>query len=60
MHKYMRAGVREYWVADLERRTITTFIKGEPMRVYMYQWSDEIPVGIYDGALKICMEEMDG
>ncbi len=53
MHKYMNAGVREYWIIDLEKEKVVTYIEGEPMMVYVYEFSDEVPVYIYDGKLKI-------
>ncbi len=55
MHKYMDAGVREYWIIDLEKEKVTTYIEGEPMMVYIYSFEDEIPVYIYDGKLKVCV-----
>ncbi|WP_051688488.1 Uma2 family endonuclease [Butyrivibrio sp. AE2032] len=55
MHKYMDAGVREYWIIDLEKEKVTTYIEGEPMMVYIYSFEDEIPVYIYDGKLEVCV-----
>ncbi len=53
MHKYMGAGVREYWVIDFEKDKIVTFIEGEPMSIKIYGLKDTIPVYIYDSKLKI-------
>jgi Uma2 family endonuclease/transcriptional regulator with XRE-family HTH domain len=58
MLKYMNAGVREYWIIDLEKSEVVTYIEGEPMMVYVYKFSDEVPVYIYDGKLKIKLEEI--
>ena len=58
MHKYMDAGVREYWIIDLEKEKVTTYIEGEPMMVYIYSFEDDIPVYIYDGKLKVCLREL--
>ena len=55
MHKYMHAGVREYWIVDAERQRVTVYAGQEPMLAYVYNISDEIPVGIYDGRLNICV-----
>lgn len=53
MHKYMAAGVREYWIIDPLRRKVTTYIEGEPMMAYIYGFDEEIPVYIYENNLKI-------
>ena len=55
MHKYMCAGVREYWVVDPLKEKVSVFIQGEPMMVYVYVFSDEIPVSVYNNELKICV-----
>ena len=55
MHKYMGSGVREYWIIDSSKERVTVYISGEPMMVYVYSFSDNIPVGIYEGKLKICI-----
>jgi len=60
MHKYMDGGVREYWIIDLEKEKVTTYIEGEPMMAYVYNFEDEIPVYIYGGELKITVKEVDG
>ncbi|MBE5828524.1 MAG: helix-turn-helix domain-containing protein [Butyrivibrio sp.] len=59
MHKYMDGGVREYWIIDLEKEKVTTYIEGEPMMAYVYSFEDEIPVYIYCGELKIRVNEVD-
>ena len=53
MHKYMSAGVREYWIVDPEKKKVITYIEGEPMMVYLYDFSEEVPVYIYEKNLKI-------
>ncbi len=58
MHKYMGAGVREYWIVDPEKERVTTYIEGEPMMAYVYSFDDEIPVYIYDGNLSICINDV--
>lgn len=53
LHKYMDAGVREYWIVDMDRRMVSVCINGEPMQVTIYSFDDEIPVHIYGGDLSI-------
>ena len=53
--KYQKAGVKEYWVVDPERKSVMVydFAGGD---VDTYSFKDEIPVGIYDGDLKLKIE----
>lgn len=47
LFKYRTAGVREYWVVDSEKNSITVynFQSGD---TYTYTFSDSVKVGIYD------------
>ena len=46
--KYRAAGVREYWVADSERKVVTVYnFEREMMEEYAF--TQQIPVGIYKG-----------
>ena len=58
MHKYMSCGVREYWIIDPDKARVTTYIEGEPMMAYIYGFDDDIPVYIYGGDLKICINSV--
>ncbi len=53
MYAYLRYGVREYWIIDLQKERVITYINGEPLMTYIYSFDDEIPVHIYGGKLKI-------
>ena len=56
---YRNAGVREYWIVDTdERRVIVYDFDQHPNVVEFYDWTDEIPVRIYGGALKIRIEDL--
>lgn len=55
LFKYRTAGVKEYWIVDPDKNRVTVYNfatddGGE------YAFTDEIPVGIYDGDLKIKIE----
>ncbi len=55
LYKYMDAGVREYWIVDIDRQMVSVCINGEPMQVTIYSFAEEIPVSIYDGKLNVDM-----
>lgn len=46
--KYRVAGVREYWIVDSEKN-MTTVYSFEHGKVEFYDFSEDIPVGIYEG-----------
>ena len=58
MHKYMSSGVKEYWIVDPEKLRVTTYIEGEPMMAYIYDFEDDIPVYIYDGQLTVSISSL--
>ncbi|MBQ2258073.1 MAG: Uma2 family endonuclease [Lachnospiraceae bacterium] len=52
--KYKNAGVREYWIVDLEKeRIICYFFEEDGLIPNIYTFQNEVPVRIYDGELKI-------
>ena len=57
LHKYMDVGVTEYWIVDMDREMVSVCINGEPMQVTIYSFTDEIPVYIYDGKLRVAIGE---
>lgn len=60
LSKYVEAGVREYWLVDIEKeRVLVYFFEGDDYPT-IYGRGDEIPVGIFDGELKIPMAEVFG
>lgn len=55
LFKYQTAGVQEYWIVDLDRKLVIVY-EFEKDDGNTYAFTDEIPVGIYDGDLKIKIE----
>ena len=53
MHKYMAAGMREYWVVDPAKDRVVTFLEGEPMQIVIYGFDEKVPVYIYDMKLEM-------
>lgn len=58
LNLYQFYGVKEYWIVDPKKKNVTVFTFGEIFDTDKYDFSDTIPVGIYDGKLKINIEEL--
>ncbi len=58
LHKYRNAGVREYWMVDLERERVLVYFFEQDELPTMYGGDMEIPVGIFGGELKLDMKDM--
>jgi len=53
---YKRAGVREFWAVDpRDGHTIVFTFDGEKELIRIYDFDEEIPVGIWNGECKICI-----
>ena len=59
-YKYMNAGVREYWMVDPMRETVTVYDMRVPddAEMHVYTFEDKVPVAIYDGDLVIDFKEI--
>lgn len=53
--KYQQAGVREYWMVDLEQQRVVVYFFEDDVIPAIYGFDVEIPVRIYDGELRIDM-----
>ncbi len=60
LSKYIQAGVREYWLVDIEKERVLVYFFESDDYPTIYGRDDEIPVGIFDGELKIPMAEVFG
>lgn len=57
LYKYIRAGVREYWIADPYKKRVTVYANmTDEVLPTVYNFEDEIPVGIYEGALTLSLK----
>lgn len=53
LRKYEMAGVREYWMIDVEKEKVIVHVYGEEPDVWIYGFDTPIPVWIFDGDLEI-------
>lgn len=55
LSKYKFAGVREYWLVDLRKQVVIVneFDANDDDRVSIYSFSDQVPVGIYNGECRV-------
>ena len=58
LNLYQFYGVKEYWIIDPKKKIVTVFTFGENFDTDKYNFSDSIPVNIYDGKLKINIDEL--
>ena len=58
LNKYLRAGVREYWVVDPEERIIFVYQFGETTDCKVYDSTDTVPVGIWENTCHVHFGEI--
>lgn len=58
--KYIRAGVREYWIVDPKNKKVVVYIAdGEDFyNIYLYTFENEVPVHIFNEECKIDFKEI--
>ena len=59
MAKYLDAGVREYWIVDLQKRKVVTYFFEDDSAPSLYTFQDKVPVQIYEGRLEIDFAELE-
>ena len=57
-YKYRLAGVREYWIVDPDKRKVIVYAFGKEPDIFVYGFSEKVPVGIYDGKCLIDFSEI--
>ena len=59
LEKYIRAGVREYWIVNLKTQQVIVYENApEGLEMRSYSMRDQIPVGIWDGRCVVDFEEI--
>lgn len=53
LHKYEAAGVREYWMVDMEKRRMIVYFFEQDSCPVIYSMGEMVPVGIFGGELQI-------
>ena len=58
LRKYGGAGVREYWMVDMEREVVITYFFEQGETPVIYRMGDRVPVQIFQGELEIDFQEI--
>ena len=58
MSKYSEAGVREYWIIDVQKKVLIRYRFEEDLIPEIIPLAGELAVGIYEGRLKISLDEI--
>lgn len=58
LNLYQIYGVKEYWIVDPKTKKVQVYIFGDDFSTTIYNFTDTIPVNIYNGNLKINISEL--
>lgn len=58
LNKYLNAGVREYWIIDPDKESVTVFDFMHDDFPVHYNFDDTVPVRIWDGTCSIDFKEV--
>ena len=58
MAKYLNAGVREYWIVDLEQERVVCYFFEEEFYPVLFTFHDKVPVRIFEGKLEMDFEDI--
>ncbi len=60
LQKYTDAGVKEYWIVDPIRKVLITYHWKDEYLPHMYPLEGEVGLELYDGAIKVDLNEVAG
>ena len=58
LKKYKNAGVKEYWIVNIEEKSVLVYDFTKSDFPTEYSFDDEVPVGIWDGKCKIDFKDI--
>ena len=58
LSKYINAGVREYWIIDLENERVIVYDIEHDIQVSVYTFENQVPVGIFDNECVVDFREI--
>ena len=58
LKKYKNAGVKEYWIVNIEEKSVLVYEFDTSDLPTEYSFDDEVPVGIWDGKCKVNFKEI--
>ena len=59
LNKYSEAGVREYWIVDIDNRKVIVYLLDGDMIPMVYTFADKVPVAIFDNECEVDFAEID-